>query len=279
MRLLLSGCRALPRLAGTAALVFALTAPAAAQSSGGLFDGLFPFFGGKKAAPGRVDPRTGVILKSGPPPGAAAGSRPAPSPGAPSTSGGSGAKRSWSTHRTVCVRLCDGYFWPIGDETRSSDLGRDREACESSCSTPARLYILTDLARGADSLHDLNGKPYSKLPTAFLYRKELVPDCRCRPDPWSAAEAERHRQYALAQPEEAATGESGYPALASYAIGADETPPTLVTISAPGGSGYSEADLTPGLPPKPVLRLRAKSLGALTGKPVHSFGELHIPHR
>jgi uncharacterized protein DUF2865 len=43
---------------------------------------------------------------------------------------------------------------------------------------------------------DLTGLAYSALPNAFRYRKTLVPECRCRPQPWSDAELQRHRAYA-----------------------------------------------------------------------------------
>ena len=39
--------------------------------------------------------------------------------------------------------------------------------------------------------------PTSKLSTAFLYRTEYVPQCRCKPNPWDAEAQERHRMYAL----------------------------------------------------------------------------------
>ena len=43
---------------------------------------------------------------------------------------------------------------------------------------------------------DLTGMAYSTLPNAFKYRKTLVEGCRCRPQPWSEAELQRHRAYA-----------------------------------------------------------------------------------
>jgi hypothetical protein len=45
---------------------------------------------------------------------------------------------------------------------------------------------------------DLRGRPYRQLRTAFLYRTEFVPSCKCQPDPWEAASQNRHHAYALA---------------------------------------------------------------------------------
>jgi hypothetical protein len=40
------------------------------------------------------------------------------------------------------------------------------------------------------------GTAYASLPNAFKYRQSLVSNCACKPEPWSDAEAERHRGYA-----------------------------------------------------------------------------------
>ena len=35
---------------------------------------------------------------------------------------------------------------------------------------------------------DLTGRAYTKLPTAFRYRKALSETCKCKPDPWAQSE-------------------------------------------------------------------------------------------
>ena len=43
--------------------------------------------------------------------------------------------------RTVCVRLCDGGFFPISNSASRGHLSRDADICRSRCSGPeARLY-------------------------------------------------------------------------------------------------------------------------------------------
>ena len=54
-------------------------------------------------------------------------------------------------------------------------------------------------ATDAASAVDLTGMTYGSLANAFKYRKTLVEGCRCRPQPWSQSEAERHRGYATAR--------------------------------------------------------------------------------
>ena len=99
-------------------------------------------------------------------------------------------RASYATYRTLCVRLCDGYYWPISHATTRARFSADSQRCESSCNAPAKLFIHRT---GADveQMTDLAGKAYATLATAFLYRKEYIADCRCKPDPWTAeAQAE-----------------------------------------------------------------------------------------
>ena len=101
-----------------------------------------------------------------------------------------------NTYRTVCVRLCDGYYWPISYATSTGHVERDRQKCESSCGSPARLYRSRTGAEVED-MEDLNGQPYSRLKTAFLYRTQYEPSCKCKAEPWSKEATDRHRIYAL----------------------------------------------------------------------------------
>ena len=103
-------------------------------------------------------------------------------------------------YRTVCVRLCDGYYWPISQATGRDGLDRDAHTCRSSCGQDSRLYYLGSRAGDAAEMIDLHGRPYTALATAFRYRKKLVDGCQCRPEPWSASEQERHRRYAQDSP-------------------------------------------------------------------------------
>jgi len=45
---------------------------------------------------------------------------------------------------------------------------------------------------------DLEGRPYSKLEAAFLYRTAYLPNCKCHAHPWEKEATERHRMYGLA---------------------------------------------------------------------------------
>jgi uncharacterized protein DUF2865 len=100
------------------------------------------------------------------------------------------------TYRTLCVRLCDGFYFPVSGAATQGSLARDAEVCSASCDSEARLFYHSNVGGDVDTMVDLTGLAYSLLPNAYKYRKTLVEGCRCRPQPWSEAERARHRAYA-----------------------------------------------------------------------------------
>ena len=99
------------------------------------------------------------------------------------------------SYRTVCVRLCDGYYFPISFSTTRAQFARDEEACSSRCSSETRLFVYPNAGGSPETMTDRNGRPYADLKTAFLYRTSYDKSCQCRPDPWSDAEKQRHAMY------------------------------------------------------------------------------------
>lgn len=100
------------------------------------------------------------------------------------------------TFRTLCVRTCDGYYYPISFSTMRSEFARDADKCTASCGSEARLFYHPNPGGKVEDMVDLMGLGYASLPNAFKYRQSLASDCACKPQPWSEAEAERHRGYA-----------------------------------------------------------------------------------
>ncbi len=97
--------------------------------------------------------------------------------------------------RTVCVRTCDGYYWPISFSTSWDQFFADEAQCQASCNGGAQLYYHPNPGGGMADALDLSGRAYTQLANAFLYRRKRIDGCTCRPAPWSEAERERHRQY------------------------------------------------------------------------------------
>jgi hypothetical protein len=103
-------------------------------------------------------------------------------------------------YRTVCVRLCDGFYYPVNEAARPGNFPAEEKTCQSTCSVPARLFY-QKLPAGEDAgeMVSLTGERYADLPNAFRYRSEYLNACSCGPKPWSAeAEAMYERRALLA---------------------------------------------------------------------------------
>ena len=103
------------------------------------------------------------------------------------------------TYRTLCVRLCDGFYYPINDRSQPDNFRAEEKACQSSCAVPAKLFYQPAPADDAAELWALTGERYADLPNAFRYRSEYVESCACGPRPWSdEAKAVYERRAVLA---------------------------------------------------------------------------------
>jgi len=93
------------------------------------------------------------------------------------------------SYRTVCVRTCDGYYYPISYATSQDRFAEDAQTCQQTC--PAAETVLMSNPTGADINQAVSssGAPYTSLPNAFRYRKEMVPSCGCRAPGQSWAQA------------------------------------------------------------------------------------------
>jgi len=100
-------------------------------------------------------------------------------------------------YRTMCVRLRDGYYWPINFSQKKSGLKKDRIKCQKSCSDEVRLYYYPSTSPDLAQMRDLKGRRYASLKTAFLYRTKFVKGANCKPQPWSAAAKAKHVAYAV----------------------------------------------------------------------------------
>jgi hypothetical protein len=87
----------------------------------------------------------------------------------------------YATYRTLCVRLCDGYYFPVSFSTLPNHFDRDQQACQSRCAAPVELYYYQNPGGAVDQMVAVNSsEPYTKLSTAYRYRKEYVKGCSCK---------------------------------------------------------------------------------------------------
>lgn len=102
--------------------------------------------------------------------------------------GGDGAPSG--TYHTVCVRTCDGFYFPISYSTVPSRFADDARACQRLCpAAEAELYSFRNPGEDMERAISISGQAYTALPNAFRYRKEVVAGCSCRRPGQSWADA------------------------------------------------------------------------------------------
>jgi hypothetical protein len=130
-------------------------------------------------------------------------------------------------YRSVCVRTCDGFFFPISYSTYAGRLSEDASMCQANCAAPAELYVYRTGGDIAQAI-SLNGTAYADLPNAFKYREKYVKGCSCKQAEYNPTEIE-----AAGQKADAGTGTQQAAAPASPA------PPEQLNLdaNAEGASG------------------------------------------
>lgn len=86
--------------------------------------------------------------------------------------------------RTLCVRTCDGGFFPISSQTSAMNFSRDAAQCQQMCpGTQTELFFhAPERSETVDMVSAVTGRPYRDLPNAFLYRSrgtDAEPACSC----------------------------------------------------------------------------------------------------
>jgi len=75
-------------------------------------------------------------------------------------------------YRTLCVRTCDGYYYPLSTSSRPSDFARDQANCQTSCpASAAEIYYTRPDEEANTMVSGISGQPYIDLPSAFLYKQ------------------------------------------------------------------------------------------------------------
>jgi hypothetical protein len=94
------------------------------------------------------------------------------------------------TFRTVCVRTCDGGYFPVSFATYQARFQDDERTCKALCpATEATLFTYRNPGEDINQAVSINGQPYSSLPNAFKFRTEFNPSCACKAagQTWSEA--------------------------------------------------------------------------------------------
>lgn len=83
--------------------------------------------------------------------------------------------------RTYCVRMCDGYYFPVGDLEERRDLPLHDLACNAGCpGAPTKLFVLAPGAEEIEEAKAADGMRYAELPMAQAYATSIDDTCSCQ---------------------------------------------------------------------------------------------------
>src|SRR6202795_4065974 len=176
------------------------------------------------------------------------------------------------TYRTVCVRSCDGAYFPISFATVPARFPDDEKTCKALCpATEATLFAHRNPGEDMSQAVSISGQTYTSLPNAFKYRTEFNPSCSCKApgQTWSDAlksiddKAAAEQQGDIIVTEESAKKMARPPAA--------KTAPAAAKKGAPG--------TTASTPAAPAPDTTAPATVPTGDKPIRSVGPTFIPAR
>jgi Protein of unknown function (DUF2865) len=88
------------------------------------------------------------------------------------------------TVRTLCVRTCDGFYFPVSFSTTKDRFAKDAAACTALCpGAESKLYYHSIPDEEPEQMVDLTGQTYMSSTNAFKYRvngARSTPGCTCQ---------------------------------------------------------------------------------------------------
>jgi hypothetical protein len=184
------------------------------------------------------------------------------------------------TYRTVCVRSCDGGYFPISFATVPARFPDDDKTCKALCpATEANLYSYRNPGEDMNQAVSIGGQPYSSSPNAFRFRQEFNPSCACKAagQTWSDAlktiddKAAAEQQGDIIVTEESAKKMSRAPT---------KQPPAPAKKGSAPAAATAAPDPTPAPAPAPAANNAPVSTGsAPDNKTIRSVGPTFIPAR
>ena len=180
------------------------------------------------------------------------------------------------TYRTVCVRTCDGAYFPISFATVPGRFPDDEKTCKALCpAAEATLFSYRNPGEDINAAVSISGQPYTALPNAFRFRQEFNPSCACKAagQTWSDAlqgvddKAAAEQQGDIIVTEESAKKMSRVPSKSAPASGKK-------------GAASPATAATAAPPPDDSANAPAPSTPAPAGdKPIRSVGPTFVPAR
>lgn len=176
---------------------------------------------------------------------------------------------SGNSFRTVCVRTCDGSYFPISFSTNPSRFAEDEKACQRMCpATEVMLFSYPNPGGDISQATSISGQTYGQLPNAFKFRQQFDNTCSCRRPGESWADAmkgtddrsfaqpgdvlvteDRARQMSLPRD---AKGRPIKPAATAGTAAPVETAPLPAPSAPPAPSGRAANPEPPPVPEGPI---------------------------
>ena len=180
------------------------------------------------------------------------------------------------TFRTVCVRSCDGAYFPISFATVPARFPDDEKTCKNLCpAAEATLFTYRNPGEDMNQAVSVNGQAYSSSPNAFRYRQEFNPSCACKAvgQTWSDALKSIDDKAAAAQQGDIIVTEESAKKMS-------RPPSKAAPAPAPARKGPAPAGTAAGTPAPDAPAGAAPSTDpASENKPIRSVGPTFIPAR
>jgi hypothetical protein len=153
------------------------------------------------------------------------------------------------TYRTLCVRSCDGYYFPVSYSTVPGKFAEDEQICRRMCpATEVTLYSHRNPGEDVSSAVSGTGRRYSEMPNAFSYRKQFNAACSCRAPGQSWADALRQSDDQTLERGDVIVTEERARQLSQPRFDSQGKPvprTTSATTNAKGNAGMTGAPLPP----------------------------------
>jgi hypothetical protein len=187
-------------------------------------------------------------------------------PGGVDGFGGAEPGQPGGSGKPVCVRLCDGYFFPLASlgNRGSVDTG---QMCQAQC--PGAETEAFSMGAGDDIEHAVGegGKSYMELENALRYQKATVPGCSCRKTDQSWGQAlkpaedmlggsdtviDADKAAKMSRPPGPPDAKKPVTTRAGTAPATGASAPPAVAAGGNGGAPAGQASPSPGEPPRKV---------------------------
>jgi hypothetical protein len=207
-------------------------------------------------------------------------------PGPGSILGGQPDPAVGDTYRTLCVRTCDGYYFPISYSTQQARFPEDERTCQAMCpAAEVTLYTHRNPGEDVNQAISTAGRNYTELPNAFAYRKTFNASCSCRAPGQTWADALKQLDDQTIERGDIVVNEERARALSQPQTDAQGRPirPPAKASSAPAGKGKAAPAVASPVAPPPT-EVAAPESGAqpdgdAAKRPVRSVGPTFLPAR